>query len=249
MSLSVPWPQSIEGEVSVLTTSATNSKDARYVLSTTGWISGRPAAFREKLLDMGRLQRVAAGEVLNIAGSTGEGIWGVVSGQIALMSGINSADAPISLVANPGSWMGYAPLFGYPLQVNANAVIDSVVLRIPFADIRQLLAENPGWWEHFGHLAMERLQDVGMLAVDLLLTPPRRRVAAILLHQSGCRRIGTPASPIYLTQARLGEMASLSRHPVRRILCEFEAKGWIEHSYRCIHVRAAGDMRRLVDDG
>ena len=224
-----------------------NSKDARRVLVTTGWLADRPVDFRDALLDVSRLQAVAAGELFNIAGSAGEGMWGIVAGQVTLTSGMNSAEVPISLLFNPGCWIGYAPLFGFPLLANARAAVDGIVLHLPFADIRRLLAANPGWWEHFGRLMLENSMVFATVAVDLLLTPPERRVAAILLHQAGCRTSGTRPSPIHLSQAEIGEMATLSRHPVRRILHDFEARGWIEHGYRCIHVRAPEPMRRLAD--
>lgn len=226
-----------------------NSKDARRVLVTTGWLAERPAVFRDALLDAGRLQAVAAGELFSIAGGAGEGMWGIVAGQVTITSGMNSAEAPISLLFNPGNWIGYAPLFGFPLRANARAAVDSIVLRVPFSDIRRLLAANPGWWEHFGRLTLENSMVFAIVAVDLLLTPPERRVAAILLHQAGCRTSGTRPSPIHLSQAEIGEMATLSRHPARRILHDFEARGWIEHGYRCIHVRAPEPMRRLADGG
>ncbi len=226
-----------------------NSKDARRVLVTTGWLADRPAVFRDALLGVGRLQAVAGGELFSIAGGAGEGMWGIVAGQVTLTSGMNSAEAPISLLFNPGNWIGYAPLFGFPLLANARAAVDGIVLHVPFADIRRLLAANPGWWEHFGRLTLESSMVFATVAVDLLLTPPERRVAAILLHQAGCRTSGTRPSPIHLSQAEVGEMATLSRHPVRRILHDFAARGWIEHGYRCIHVRAVEPMRRLADGG
>jgi CRP-like cAMP-binding protein len=224
-------------------------QDAQQRLATTGWLAQVPAVFRDAFLAAGRLQPVAGSEMFGLAGQVGEGMWGIVSGQVALTSAMNSTDAPVGLLLNPGRWGGYVPLFGQLARANAHATVDSLVLRVGFAEVRRLLVACPGGWEHLGRLAIEDSLCFATIAVDLLLKDAARRVAAILLHQAGCRCPGVPPWPIHLTQAEIGEMAGLSRHPTRQVLRALETRGWVERGYRCLHLREPDSMRRLADGG
>jgi CRP-like cAMP-binding protein len=224
-------------------------QDAQQRLATTGWLAQVPADFRDAFLAAGRLQPVAGSAMFGLAGEVGEGMWGIVSGQVALTSAMNSTDAPLGLLLNPGRWGGYVPLFGQPARANAHATVDSLILRVSFAEVRRLLAGNPAGWEYLGRLTLEDSLCFATVAVDLLLKDATRRIAAILLHQAGCRGTGMPPWPIHLTQAEIGEMAGLSRHPTRQVLLALETRGWVERGYRCLHVREPDPMRRFADGG
>lgn len=202
---------------------------------------------QQAIIDCGRLQTVSAGAVIAVAGQPGESLYGVVSGQASLTSGLNSPDAPLSILRNPGDWFGWVSLFGDPLAASSGAMIETQLLRVSYADVRRLLAANPAWWEHLGQLVFTDSMTFAMVAVDLLLQSADRRIAAILLHQAGCRRGPAQPFPIRLSQVEIGELVRLSRNPVRELLQDFESRGWIEQGYRCIHVRDVAALRRLVD--
>jgi CRP-like cAMP-binding protein len=175
-------------------------------------------------------------------------MYGVVSGQVALTSAMNAADAPVGLLFNPGDWGGYGPLFGRMRPASSRAVMATTILCVGIGDIRRLLKAQPGWWEHVAMLGFEAGLVYATVAVDLLLPRAERRLAAILLHQAGCRHGGVPW-PVHLSQAEVGEMVNLSRHPTRHLLRAFETRGWIDQSYRCITIVAPEPLRALADTG
>jgi CRP-like cAMP-binding protein len=223
------------------------SEDATQALVARGWLAGVPVAMQRALFAAGRLQAVPGGAVIGVAGQPGEGLYGIAAGQVSLTSGMNSPDAPLSMLRNPGDWFSYVPLFGQPLVASARAMVDSHLLRVPYPDIRRLLAEQPAWWQHIGQLAFADSMSFATVAVDLMLQAADRRLAAVLLSQAGCRRGGGRPFPINLSQVEIGEVVRLSRNPVRELLQEFESRGWIEQGYRCIHVRDTAALQRLVD--
>lgn len=224
-----------------------NLQDARRRMAKTGWLAAAPAAYADAFLGSSRLQRVAPGQVFSAAGGTEGSAWGIVDGQIALTSSMNSIDAPIGLLYNSGDWGGYLPIFGTPRMGDARAVVSSLLLQVPLPDMREVLAADPGGWEFLGRLVLKDSLRFASVAIDLLLGDPERRLAAILLHQVGCRRAGMAAWAIHLSQAEIGEMANLSRQPARRILHDFAARGWVRSSYRLIEVLNADALRHLAD--
>jgi CRP-like cAMP-binding protein len=224
-----------------------NLQEARRRMAKTGWLEAAPAPFADALLASSRLKRVASGKVFSAAGGAEGSAWGIVDGQVALTSAMNSVDAPIGLLYNAGDWGGYLPLFGTPRMGDARAVVPSLLLQVPLPDVHNVLAADPGGWEFLGRLVLKDSLRFASVAVDLLLGDPERRFAAILLHQVGCRRAGRAAWSIHLSQAEIGEMANLSRQPTRRILRDFAVRGWIKSGYRLIQVLDANALRGVAD--
>lgn len=200
----------------------------RSILARRGWLAQAPAEFRNALLAAGHEETVPANRLFNRAGETGHTLWGVVSGQVAVSSAMNGADAGPGLLFNPGDWGGYMPLFGRSRPANCRSITEVRLFQIHYMAIRRLLEDHPGWWEHLGRLAMENGLAFATVAVDLLISRSDRRLAATLLNQSGCRREGEPFV-LHLSLSELGEMANLSRHPVADILAATapaRAEGW-----------------------
>ncbi len=225
------------------------SEPAGRLLCEKGWLATVPPALQEAVLATGRLRDIQVGETFNIAGDTQVGIWGLVSGQVAVTSAMNGPDAPAALLNNPGQWGGLAPLFGQPRLANVMARLPSVILFVPYHALRQMLAANPAWWEHFGLLAYEHVMSYGQLAGDLLQPDTRARTAAILLHQAGLRNSGEGPMTLALTQEEIGAMATLSRHPMANLLHSFEAEGLIQSGYRQIVVLQAATLRAIANGG
>ena len=224
---------------------------ARALLGSRGWLSAVPADFRDAFLGACRPRSIAAGELFSLAGddaAAGLGIYGVVSGQVAVTSAMNSAEAPVGLLFNPGGWGGYAPLIRPVRLANSRATTATMILHVSIAEVRRMLADRPDWWQPVATLTFEAGLVYARIAVDLLLNRTDRRLAAILLHQSGCRHAGQPAD-LHLSQIEIAEMINLSRYPTRRLLAAFEERGWLAQSYRRIKILDPAQLRRLADGG
>jgi CRP-like cAMP-binding protein len=222
--------------------------DPRAFLAANGFLRTASPGLRDALLAAGLVRSIEAGEIFNIAGDEQAGIWGLASGQVALTSAMNAPDSPAALLYNPGDWGGLAPLFGYPRQSNVEARAASVILFIPFRDVRRMLADNPVWWADIAKLSFDYGLRYAAFAVDLLLRDSRQRAAAILLHQAGARHAGDSPVTLLLTQEELGEMMNLSRHPTGAMLRDFEAAGLIALGYRQMTLLKPEGLRDIADN-
>ncbi len=122
------------------------------------------------------------------------------------------------------------------------------ILFIPYDALQRMLAANPAWWQDIARLALSDVYRFGSWGTDLLLKDSRARTAAILLHLSGCRRAGTGAPTVVVSQSELAEMTNLSRHPIGTILAEFQACGWIACAYRRVDVLNPAALRQMADN-
>lgn len=217
------------------------------ILRRRGWLSTVPTDMQQAILAKGQIQGISTGSIFNVAGDTEVGIWGLISGQLAVTSALNGAEAPMALLNHPGHWGGMAPLFGKPRLANVSALIPSTVLFVSLSKLRQMLNESPSWWEYFGLLVYDHAITYGQLSVDLLLPRSTARTAAILLHQAGLRNTGDGPVRVFLTQEELGAMANLTRQPIGRILREFEAAGLIALDYHQIMIEDPASLRAVAN--
>lgn len=220
--------------------------EARRFLSCQGWLAQVPADFRDALLAGGQLRMFGPDEIVSLAGDTDVGMWGIVSGQLAFVSALNGADAPVTQLLHPGDWAGAAPLLGRPRMASCTARIESCILFLPMTHLRQV-QKRPDFFEHLAQLMLDHFYRATMIAGDLVQKSGARRVAGMLLNEAGCRRTGAPRGPLHLTQAEVGDMSCLSRHPTAHILAGFGANGWIASGYRRIDILDAAALRRLAD--
>jgi CRP/FNR family transcriptional regulator len=164
-----------------------------------------------------------------------------------MISAMNAPTATVGYICRAGDWGGYGPLLGSPRQADVIARTPAVILFVPYVDLRCMFRDNPVWWEDLARLALSDVYRFGSLGTDLLIKDSRARAAAILLHQAGCRRTGDGPVMVAATQAELGEMANLSRHPIARILHDFDASGWITCGYRRIDLLDVPALRQVAD--
>jgi len=105
--------------------------EACRILATEGWLATAAADFRSEFLAKCQIRTFTSGEQISTAGddtSIGPGMYGVASGQVALIPGIGPADTPVALLFNTGEWCGYAPLFLPSNVVHFHAVMPTTIL-------------------------------------------------------------------------------------------------------------------------
>lgn len=219
----------------------------RDVLASTGWLSTVDPELRTAILAAGRLRELDCGEMFHMAGDEKAGMWGLAVGQVGLISAMNAPTATVGYIFRAGDWGGYGPLLGSPRQADVIARTAAVILFVPYAALRRMFRDNPVWWEALAKLALSDVYRFGSWGTDLLIQESRARAAAILLHQAGCRRVGHGPVMVAAAQAELGEMANLSRHPIAKILHDFEARGWITCGYRRIDILDVAALRQVAN--
>lgn len=217
-------------------------------LRDEGWLGRQPAAFQSALLDAVIWRPVEAGTSINLAGDESGGIWGIAGGQIDIISGLGPADSPIADIHLPGTWGGFAPVFGRRRVANGTARVPSLLAMVPLDRLKDMLVRNPLWWEYVGQLAMDYAVRYGGATGDFLIQNSRQRCIATLLRLANCR-YSDPLAPatIILSHGDLAAATNMSRSPTGELLRELQTLGLIELGYRQITIRNAPTLRAIVD--
>ena len=205
-------------------------------LAETGWLSLQPAEFQNRMAALGRWMSVPKGKAIYTIGDEPQAIFGLGDGLLDISLPVDN-DVEVTLHrAPPGFWIGDGALLsGVPRLLTVTAATDCQLFRIPHASLQRTLAENPGDWRYFHHLATLNAVLATQALAETLVLPVRPKFARVLLRLAG------PDGTILATQEELGRMAGMSRPAFRRALRSLIASGAIETGRGVVrvHDRAA----------
>ena len=230
----------------------TTLDQAEEIMTQEGWLSATPEPFRQTILKRCRLERFPAGATIYALGDPPGGIYGIVSGSIALSIAPGERGPYIAHFARQGFWFGEVSAFTeQPRRIGMTATHDVEVLHLPLPAIRDIVASDPGAWRFFGLIAATYFDALVGAADDLMLRDHVKRFVAVLLRLAGCR-YETPAGArtplVDVTQEDLATMAVISRTTVGPLLRKLEAAGHIESGYRSIRILAPDALREMLAD-
>ncbi|KGT76438.1 hypothetical protein MA20_27025 [Bradyrhizobium japonicum] len=228
-----------------------SAKEARDIVSHSGWLSQTPQWFQVSVLQKSQLLHFETGEKLFEAGDPPGGIYGLVSGglRVTLRPGDQSPVAVHLYV--PGTWMGEAAaISGDRRLIGVSTTRDTQAFHLPLAATRDLLNQGLESYRCFARLTYWHAALALGAVSDLLIRNAENRLIAVLLRLSGCR-IETPpnwrAVDIDLSQDDLAIMSNVGRTKANTILRKLQSSGHIEIYYRRLTVLAPDALReRLV---
>jgi CRP-like cAMP-binding protein len=227
-------------------------------LTGRGWLASCDPAFRDAVIEAGRLLRFRRGEALYQPGDGPGGMFGVAEGGIVLSIPGRNGVATAAHIARTGSWFGYGSVFNKQQRMLIPVANEpSQALYLGLGELKKLRAEFSGASEAFWQLAMRG--DAAYVAAisDLLIVDTDRRLAAVLLRVTGAesrdRQKDLPIDPLLadpwagpngvpLTQAMLGEMANASSQTVTRFVDRAVKAGWIVWSYGRVRILDVGQL-------
>jgi CRP-like cAMP-binding protein len=198
-----------------------------------GWFASLPPALRSGLLAHAESKSLAAGARLFARGDACDGLYCVVRGRVRITGAIATGQEAILAVLEAPHWFGEIALFDRDVRTHDAWIdADATLLRVPRAALDALLAEHPGYWQHFGRLLAQKLRTVFVALEEQLLLPATCRVARKLASMA--RGYGAWSGPgrhrVSVSQEQLGLMLSLSRQTVNQSLKQLERDGAI----RCL---------------
>jgi len=213
-------------------------------LTGSGWLSRQPATFQQEILARIRTARVAAGRHVFMSGDPVGGIFGLVSGTLAVSIAPGETGPHLAHLAAPGWWFGEGCfLTGLPRRVGIQAVTDCTVASLSLAEMHGLAAKDPETIRRFAAIAMLNV-DLALLAIEDLLRPdPVRRIAAVLWRGCG----GQSAYRLSVNDARLRQIANASRKETLAALRKLDEFGAIRRGYGVVEIVDADRLRRLAD--
>lgn len=208
------------------------------VFATRGWLSHQPQPFRSRFVRLGRLVALERGAPVFRMGDGSGGVFGIVSGAIAVLGGTSRQLPVLAHIERAGDWFGHGPaLRGGNRSLTFIAAEPSTLLQVPLERIRAQLQGNPDFAARLAQMADASTETVIGVARDLLIRDAARRLAAVLLRVTAAGDVPPESEQGYaLTQAQLGEMANISRHHVNRTLGMMRRAGWIDSRYNRIRL-------------
>jgi CRP-like cAMP-binding protein len=218
------------------------------IFAGRGWLSVQPTAFRDAVIAAAVRREVVPGDALFTAGDAPGGIYGVISGGIAIHAQVGRLLPRLGNIARAGGWFGTASMFtALPRYISASVREPSRLLHLPLAQIEAMLVGNPGLARNFAGLAEFNAWGSIAVACELGIASGARRIAAMVMRATGAHFNLVPQHPdgFALTQAEIGEMANVSRLHCNRILAQFCDRGWIRMGYGRLLVtnpQALGDF-------
>lgn len=226
-------------EVETLFHQRQTTVDRTCVFTRRGWLSTASAAHRERILAAGRSMAIARGQRLVSPGDPPGGIFGVISGGIAIEASTAWHPARLGHVFREGHWFGHGPALNGGLRPMGYVALErSLLWTIPLPRLSAMMREDLDVARLVGELANAGTVLGCWVACDLLVPEAPRRIAAVLLRVTGAHEGVEPGDPqgFLLTQAVLGEMANASRHHANRVLGQFADRGWIATTYSRIRI-------------
>jgi CRP-like cAMP-binding protein len=212
--------------------------DPGAVFAARGWLTEHPAAFRALLLKDGVPIDMRIGSCVFRRDDESSGLFGIISGAIAIEGGHRRQSPLMMHVLRPGEWFGIKAVFlGGPRELTYRALEPTRLLLVPRSRIFPLMQAKGDVAMRVGQLAELATRLGSWIARDLQTPDAGRRLASVLFRVLGAGEV-QPDDPegFRLSHQQLGEMANLSRHHVGRKLASFEAAGWIGCGYNRIRL-------------
>jgi len=215
-------------------------EEGSQILSTRGWLTQTPPAFRDDLLAEARWRHFDRGEQISLAGDEDGDLIGIADGFVAFQVRFGQPGSPILHMTPPVFWFGYRSIIAGDARVATGIAMSPVACAvISYQHVRALLDARPEWWKHMVMLSMEYGDTVATVASDLTIRDSEMRLTAVLLRFAGLRGPGArTAEPITVpvNQNDLAE-ANLSRNWTGAILRRLASAGSTETGYSGISIR------------
>ena len=205
------------------------------ILMPDPWFSRQPEPLRTALVTEAQEAHVGAGHWIYDAGESASGLYGALSGSIAMHIGLENEEPTLISIIGPGRFFGYTGRFlGGRRVATAVAREPSTLLYLPERSLEAIAQKQPDIWVRLAELSSFHVVAGFRLAVAN--TRPAAQRLAIHLHLLAAQF--SPSTLLPITQDELSEMTGLSRKTVNRVLADFERDGILTTGYRSLDIKA-----------
>lgn len=217
----------------------TNETAIIETLRRNRWFAGLDAPLQAKIAGAGRVVALDPGQWVHSQGDPESGLAAVLDGALRLEVALGDDRDVLIGLAKRGSIIGQTKRAGGgPRILTTRANYDARVLLIGETALDGIAAHVPDLWRAVSGLVYEQLGAMTRLVAQLLMLPPRQRVAA---------RLGQIAegNRVRVRQEDLAEITGLSRKSVNGHLAALEAAGLVERRYAEIRIVDRVGLRRV----
>ncbi|HEY7230906.1 MAG TPA: Crp/Fnr family transcriptional regulator [Pseudolabrys sp.] len=212
---------------------------------STDLLTDLPDRLSTALLANAKPVKLAADELLFLAGDPGDGCYRLDDGLLKVSMVSPKGAERILAILGPGSIVGdMAMVDGRPRSASVSALRDCKLRFISRSSFEAVAAKNPEVYKHLLNLVATRLRDTDQVVAAGTFLPVKGRVARALLDLAKAfgNDVGGGRVVIRqkLSQSDVAAMAGIARENVSRILNEWMRSKLVTRlsGYYCIENRA-----------
>ncbi len=202
------------------------ARPSKPLRASTNLLSDLPDRLSTGLLDGATPRKLAADEVLFVAGDPGNGFYRVEEGLLKISIVSASGAERILAILGPGSIVGdLAIIDGKPRSASVSALRDTRLQFVSQTAFDAFAGKNPEIYKYLAKILAERLRDTDAIVAAGSFLPLKGRVARALLdlaHAFG-KDVGAGRVVIRqkVSQGDLAAMAGIARENVSRIMSDW----------------------------
>ena len=190
---------------------------------------------------------VRAGAHIFSKGGQPSGWFGVLEGEVAVVTSSASGSEIVLTILDPGDWFGeVAILAGAPNSHDAIARGNCEVAFIPTSGFRQLLAQQPELYGRFVTLLAQRVRMLVDIVEDFTTLPMAARLAKRVLAMTDSQAMGSVVRRGRISQEEYALLVGATRQSVNQELRRWEKAGWVRIGYGGVEVVDREALKREI---
>lgn len=190
---------------------------------------------------------VSAGAHIFSKGGQPSGWFGVLEGEVAIVTASSSGSEILLTILDAGDWFGeVAILAGTTNSHDAIARGNCEVAFVPTTGFRQLLARQPELHGRFVRLLAQRVRLLVDIVEDFTTLPMSARLAKRVLAMTDSQAMGSVVRRGRISQEEYALLVGATRQSVNQELRRWEKAGWIRIGYGGVEVIDREALKREI---
>lgn len=184
----------------------------------------RPSAIER----VGAFFVAAADTVLYRQGEAADSVYFLESGAVTISTRSSDGSQSIARVQGPGVFFGARSLGEESFAFTARALLESAVVRVPKAAVRDLLRTDSDFAAFFARQMMRRAAELEEEQVDRVANSTRKRLARLLLILASLGPDGNEDSVLQrVSEHMLAQILTVDPSSIHTLLHEFRRAGYL----------------------
>ena len=190
-----------------------------------------PKKFLAKVGDGKTISKYQKDQIVFSQGDVADAVFYIQTGKIKLTVVSERGKEAVVGVLGPSHFSGEGCLNGHPLRVTtATAIEQSLITRIPKAEMIATLHDQPGFSELFMADLLSRNSRIEEDLIDQLFNSSEKRLARVLLLLANFGKEATVEPIGKFSQETLAEMIGTTRSRVSFFMNKFRKLGYIQYN-------------------
>jgi len=200
-------------------------------------LQGLPPSALAEMRSLLVRRSVRAGDHIFSKGGQPAGWFGLLEGEVAIVTAAASGSEVVLTILDAGDWFGEVAIFAAATNSHDAVARGNCELAfIPTTSFRQLLARQPELLERFMKLLAQRVRMLVDIIEDFTTLPMAARLAKRVLAISDSQVVGSVVRRGRISQEEYALLVGATRQSVNRELRRWEKAGWIRIGYGGIEV-------------